>query len=216
MRPTFAKVGHKVSCVTKCCSVCTGFIWRLIVATHYHFNIRLRGFSTSVGQQMSLSAEGVYREQHVWLESWLTRKLSCRHQAADIAHDTFVRLLQLGGQLSALQEPRAWLTTTARHLLIDLRRRQTLEQAWLAELAHDDNSNQLTPERQLAALQMLEGLLQLLEGVPAKAAEAFVRHYLDGEPQAAIAASLGVSERMVRKYLVQVLMHCQQWQAAHG
>ena len=165
---------------------------------------------------MSVCVEGVYREQHVWLENWLTRKLSCRHQAADIAHDAFLRLLQLGGQLPTLQEPRAWLTTTARHILIDRYRRQALEQAWLEALAQGDTANHLTPERHLAALQVLAGLLQLLESVPAKAAQAFLRHYVDGESQSTIAASLGVSERMVRKYLVQVLLHCQQWQASHG
>lgn len=158
---------------------------------------------------MPVLLEDIYREQHGWLESWLARRLNCRHQAADIAHDTFERLLQLGEQMPLLQSSRAWLTTTARHILIDRARRYTLEQAWLAEQSADDSICYLTPERQLAALQILEQVLRLLESVPAKAAQAFVRHYLDGEPQSVIAASLGVSERMVRKYLVQVLLQCQ-------
>ena len=47
-----------------------------------------------------------------------------------------------------------------------------------------------------------------LEGLSPRARQAFLLHYLDGEPQAVIATQLGVSTRMVHKYLVQALLHC--------
>lgn len=36
---------------------------------------------------------GLYNEHHRWLSAWLRKRLGDVHQAADIAHDIFVRLL---------------------------------------------------------------------------------------------------------------------------
>ncbi|WP_049019952.1 sigma factor, partial [Burkholderia cenocepacia] len=37
--------------------------------------------------------DALYADHHAWLRGWLSRKLGCAHRAADLAHDTFVRLL---------------------------------------------------------------------------------------------------------------------------
>ena len=78
--------------------------------------------------------ETLYRDHHGWLRAWLRRKLGCTEQAADLAHDTFLRLLATRDVLSALKEPRAYLVTAARHLLIDRSRRQQIRQAYLDQL----------------------------------------------------------------------------------
>ncbi len=153
----------------------------------------------------------LYADHHGWLLGWLRRRLGCPHGAADVAQDTFVRILASRDALLGLREPRAYLTTTAQHLLIDRARRQALERAYLAELAALADSQPglgPSPEDTLAALQALQQISAALDGLPPKPARAFLLHYLDGEPQDAIAASLGVSPRMVRKYLVQALLHC--------
>ncbi|AXM96565.1 sigma factor [Pseudomonas plecoglossicida] len=36
----------------------------------------------------------VYTEHNTWLKQWLYRKLGCSAQAADLAQDTFLRILQ--------------------------------------------------------------------------------------------------------------------------
>ena len=41
-----------------------------------------------------------------------------------------------------------------------------------------------------------------------KARQAFVLYYLDGLTQCEIARQLGLSDRTVRKYLIQALLHC--------
>ena len=67
---------------------------------------------------------------------WLRAKLQCADHAADLAHDTFVRLLTAPPEgRHTLREPRAYLTTVAQRLLIDHYRRLSLEQAWLETLA---------------------------------------------------------------------------------
>lgn len=150
----------------------------------------------------------LYSDHHGWLLGWLRRQLGCPHQAADVAQNTFVRVLQVRDALCGVDEPRAWLTTTARRLIIDEARHRRIEQAYLEALGHlgVGQEGHPSPEETLAAVQALAQLSAVLEGVSAKAREAFMRHYLDGETHAEVAGALAVSARMVRKYLAQVLV----------
>lgn len=152
----------------------------------------------------------LYSDHHGWLFGWLRRKLGCPHRAADLAQDTFERVLSARDALCGVEQPRAWLTTTARRLIIDAARRERLEQAYLAELGHLLQACDAypSPEQTLEALQALAQLSAVLEAVAPRARLAFVRHYLDGETVTAVALELGVSPRMVRKYLAQVLVQC--------
>ena len=132
-----------------------------------------------------------------------------------------MRLLVSRDALLGLREPRAFLSMTAQRLVIDRARRQALERAYLAEIAaladsHPDFAP--SPEDTLAALQALQQISAALDRLAPNAARAFLMHYLDGEPQEKVAAALGVSTRMVRKYLVQALVHCHAAVAAgdHG
>ncbi|HCC62425.1 MAG TPA: RNA polymerase subunit sigma, partial [Pseudomonas sp.] len=65
-----------------------------------------------------MAAEGVVRQQLVhrlyvdhqgWLNGWLRRQLGCSQRAADLAQDTFVRVLSKDQGLDATREPRAYL-----------------------------------------------------------------------------------------------------------
>lgn len=152
----------------------------------------------------------LYSDHHGWLHGWLRRKLGCPEHAADVAQDTFLRLIGSRDALLALCEPRAWLTTTANRLIIDRARRHAVEQAWLNELAAlaDPLAGFASPEEQLLAAEALAQIAAALEAVPAKAGEAFLLHYLDGLTHAEIGERLGVGPRMVRKYLVQCLVAC--------
>lgn len=55
----------------------------------------------------SLSVETLYSEHHGWLQNWLSRRLGCPSLAADLAQDTFVRLLSHPRQLNNLGTPAA-------------------------------------------------------------------------------------------------------------
>lgn len=152
----------------------------------------------------------LYSDHHAWLYGWLRRKLGCPHRAADVAQNTFLRVLAARDALLGVEQPRAWLTTTATRLIVDEQRRRRIEQAYLAELATwaQEYEGYPSPEQTLIALRALEQLSAVLEGVSIKARTAFVRHYLDGETLATVAGELSVSTKMVQKYLAQVLLHC--------
>ena len=68
--------------------------------------------SSSVHQEIAT----LYTDHHGWLQGWLRKKLGDVHQAADLAHDTFMRLLAREEPVQA-REPRAFLTTVAQRVL---------------------------------------------------------------------------------------------------
>lgn len=154
----------------------------------------------------------LYSEHHGWLLGWLRKKLSCPHGAADVAQDTFVRIIASRDALFELREPRAFLSTTAKRLLVDRARREQLERTYLAELAllAGESASAPAPDELLMALQALEQIATALATLPLKARTAFLLHYLDEQPQAEVATQLQVSVRMVQKYLVQALLACRQ------
>ena len=156
------------------------------------------------------SIDALYSRHHPWLFGWLRKKLSCADEAADIAHDTFVRILASRDALQAMREPRAYLSTTATRLLIDRCRHRQHEQCYLAEQGFDAENSDGTPspESTVAAWQTLAAIDAALAGLPPKPREAFLLHYHEGWTHASIASRLGVSTRMVRKYLSQAMNQC--------
>jgi RNA polymerase sigma-70 factor (ECF subfamily) len=155
------------------------------------------------------SLDALYKGYHSWLLSWLRRRLDCPQNAADMAQDTFVRLLTVGAY-TVPREPRAFLATIARRLLVDRSRRQKLEQAYREELErHAEYMEQApSPEQVLAAVQALEQIARGLSRMSARAQQAFILRHLEGYSHVQIAEQLRVSIKSVQKYLVQALLHC--------
>lgn len=152
--------------------------------------------------------QAIYQDNHAWLCSWLRRKLSNPADAADLAHDTFVRLLGKPAQAPALREPRAWLTTAAHGLMVDHVRRQSLERAYAETLALAPPALHPSPEDQLLLLQTLVRIDTMLDGLAPKARTAFLLSRLEGLPYADIATQLGVCLSSVEKYMAAALRHC--------
>ena len=157
------------------------------------------------------TVNALYTEHHGWLLDWLRKKLGCPHNAADLSHDTVVRILASREALGSLREPRTFLTTTARHLIIDRARRRKIEDAYLRELALTIDlleGCQQSPEQILVTLEALEQIAFVLDGLGLKARQVFLMHFLEGLRQAEIASRLQISERIVCKHLVTALVHC--------
>lgn len=158
----------------------------------------------------SPSLETLYSDHHGWLQNWLRRRLGNDSDAADLAHDTFLRLI--GGRsqprFGSMPEARAYLRTTARNLCINLWRRQEIEQAWLDTLAVMPEDLYPSAERQMMVLQALEEIGAMLQALSSKAARAFTLAVVCEMTDDEVAAELGVSDRMVRKYVAQAMLGC--------
>lgn len=158
-----------------------------------------------LGQQ---TVESIYMDHHRWLKSWLRGKLGCSEQAADLAQDTFLRMMHGKRNVQALEQPRAYLTQIAKHLLIDHWRRQEVERAWQEALAVAPESFVASPEERSLILEALIRIDQLLDRLKPKVREAFLLSQLDGLGYREIGQRLGVGERMVKKYMAQAMLAC--------
>ncbi|SIQ44696.1 RNA polymerase sigma-70 factor, ECF subfamily [Aquipseudomonas alcaligenes] len=161
---------------------------------------------SAVSQQQTL--QQLYRDHHGWLISWLRRRMDCSQGAADLAQDTFLRLLSKERDLAPLREPRAYLSTIAHGLLVNHWRRLAIERAYLESLAQQPEEYAPSPEQRELIMASLLQIDALLRRLPGKVRDAFLLAQLDGLTYAQIAVKLGVSERMVKKYMAQAMLHC--------
>ncbi|MGJ7569591.1 sigma-70 family RNA polymerase sigma factor [Variovorax sp. RB2P76] len=153
------------------------------------------------------SIDAIYREHHGWLLGWFRRRLGGASCAADLAHDTFVRLM-VSRDAQVLNEPRAFLRTLAHGVVVNHWRRQDIERAWLEAVAVLPEPLAPSPEERLLALETLCRIDAMLDMLNPKARTAFLLAQLDGLGYAEIAAQLRVSQRMVKKYMAQAMLQC--------
>jgi len=160
-------------------------------------------------QNAACPYERLYLDHHGWLLGWLRRKLRCPHDAADLSHDTFLRLLNRGDP-PGLREPRAYLLVIANRLLINRHRRRKVEEEALRQVAVLlERQERRGPAETVIARDLLAQVLLLLtEELPEKPRRAFLMARVDGMSYREIARRLEVSESSVKQYLAKVLAHC--------
>ncbi|MDH0303154.1 MULTISPECIES: sigma-70 family RNA polymerase sigma factor [unclassified Pseudomonas] len=149
----------------------------------------------------------LYQAHHRWLRGWLGARVGCQEHAADLAQDTFVRLLK-ARQVSPLKEPRAYLSSIARGLMIDQFRRRALEKAYLESLASLPEQEAPSEEQRLIILDTLERLDLALHRLKPRARQAFLMAQLDGLTLPQIALRLDVSRATVERDLARALGVC--------
>ncbi|MGU2290817.1 sigma-70 family RNA polymerase sigma factor [Pseudomonas aeruginosa] len=149
----------------------------------------------------------LYSEHHGWLQNWLRGKLGCAADAADLAQDTFLRIL-LKRELREIGMPRAFLRTIARGLVIDHWRREELQRAYLESIAHLPEAQAPSPEARELVLELLEDISRMLDGLKPKVRTAFLLAQCEDLSHRQIAERMGVSQRSVERYVAEALYHC--------
>jgi RNA polymerase sigma-70 factor (ECF subfamily) len=149
----------------------------------------------------------LYSDHHGWLNGWLRSKLGNAADAADLAQDTFVRLLHRNEVLE-LKAPRAFLRTVARGLVIDHWRREELERAYLEALAHLPAQQAPSPESRELVFELLESIARMLDGLRPRVRRAFLLAQCEGLTHKQIAERMGISVRSVERYVADALYHC--------
>lgn len=161
---------------------------------------------TEIGLQRQVHV--LYSDHHGWLYGWLRKKLGSADNAAELSHDTFVRILSKRTELESLREPRAYLSTIAHGLMVNHWRRQALEQAYLAALAAQPEPLTPSPEEQQLAIEALHEIDRILHGLPARVRDIFLLSQLDGLTYPQIAERFGITVNVVQKAMVRALKHC--------
>lgn len=151
--------------------------------------------------------EYLYNEHHSWLRAWLRQRLRCQEHAADIAHDTFVKVLQQQKH-PELREPKAYLSTLAKRLVIDDFRRKSLEKAYLEALAQQPEAYEVSAETLTITIDTLVQIDTLLDEMEERTRTVFLLAQLDGLSYVEISCRLDVSVNTVRKHFARAMTHC--------
>ena len=162
---------------------------------------------SSTDRAPHLHIESLYCEHHGWLHGWLNRKLGNASDAADLAHDTFIRLLSKPTR-SFGSEPRALLTHIAKGLVVDRWRRQDVERAYLESIAHLPEPEVPSPETRWLILEALYRIDAMLREMPARVRQTFLLSQIDGLTYAQIAEQLEGSLITVKRGMREAFLAC--------
>lgn len=161
----------------------------------------------SARNQRAELIERLFREHNEALIRFLMARLRSYQDAREVAQEAYVRLLSLD-EPGAVSYLRAFLFKTAANLATDRQRRAAAHlRATELPLFHEF-ADVRTPERRAADRETVQRLERLIAAMPAKCRQAFILYQFDGLEFAPIATRMGISERMVRKYVVRALLHC--------
>ena len=149
----------------------------------------------------------LYSEHNGWLKSWLRARLGNASDAADLAQDTFVRLLA-SRDIEQIREPRTYLSAIARALMIDKFRRRALEQAYCEALALHPEPMDISPEKRLLILETLVAIDSMLDGLGERTRQIFLSVQLEGLSYVATGKRLGVSVTTVKNHLIRAMTRC--------
>ena len=136
----------------------------------------------------SLPAEAIFRLHYAPLAGWCRRMTGDDEVAHDVAAEAFVRLLARWGRVN---DPRAYLYTTALNLIRDRWRRAERERAALRRSRPETGMIQPeTPELRL-----------LVEGLSKRHQQVIVLHYFADLTVEQVARTLGVAPGTVKRDL---------------
>jgi RNA polymerase sigma factor (sigma-70 family) len=154
----------------------------------------------------------VLERYHRELLNFLTRQVRDRDTAADLAQESYVRVLSAQSSGQAVLDMRALLYRTARNLVIDQHRRAAVRRHDDLDAIPNDQHpvapHYLQPEEALASQQVVRAYMATIEALPPRCREAFVLHVFDERSQAQIAQHMGISVSMVEKHVVRGMVAC--------
>lgn len=161
------------------------------------------------GAERAQAVSALFREHNRTLVRFLQSRLQNEQEAREIAQEAYVRLLELG-RTGAVGFLRAYLFRIASNLAIDrIRSRNAhrrLDGLLLAPV--EELVDEAAVEQRVFAADEMKVFWASLDELPEVERKAFVLSRLRGLTTAQIAAQLGKSDRMVRRYIVRALVYC--------
>jgi RNA polymerase sigma factor (sigma-70 family) len=162
---------------------------------------------------VAFNLEQVFCECRPRLIRFLKMRLGSESDAEDAAQLTFLRLWQRHFSLSG-ESLLALIFVTARNIATDIvreRRRRGLSTSVPSTASCDIDEIRdecVSPSRSAEAQQYLDLIPRLLDELPPKCKSVFLAYKFQGLSYSEISAGMGVTESMVRKYVIKALAHC--------
>jgi RNA polymerase sigma factor (sigma-70 family) len=157
----------------------------------------------------ALSVQETIGRYHDSLLRFLRQRLRVKEDAADVAQEAYVRLLQYEGSKS-IASPSSMLFRIAINVANDLgRAAQSRRVADQVSLETVDLVSEIPgPERELAAEQELQLLYGVIEQLPPKCRNVFLLSRVKRMTYPEIARHCGISVKMVEKHISHALAIC--------
>jgi RNA polymerase sigma-70 factor (ECF subfamily) len=134
---------------------------------------------------------------------YLARTWSNRNDIDDLRQEIYVRVYEAAARARPLS-PKAYLFTTARHLMADqLRRGRVVSIEATADLeASNVLIDEISPERRTSARQELSRLARALDSLPPRCRTVIWLRRVEGISQRQAAERLGITEGTVEKQTI--------------
>ena len=152
--------------------------------------------------------EVLYSDHHGWLLGWLRRRLGNACDAADLAHDTFLRLMASSRTANLGDEPRAFLTHVAKGLVADHWRRREVERAYLEAIAYLPEPEAPSPEARMLIIESLLRIEAMLAGLPGRTRQVFLLAQFDELTLQQISERMAMPVITVRRHIHKALVAC--------
>jgi RNA polymerase sigma-70 factor (ECF subfamily) len=145
------------------------------------------------------------------LVRYLARRLRSAADARDLAHEAYVRLLRVRRK-DLIRNPQAYLYRIAVNILYEFELQKKADALGLARCAECQvaETDFGQPERDVEVLQARKRIEAVLGGLSPRCRAVFILYRRDGLSYKEIAARIGVSTNMVKKYLARGLRHCRE------
>jgi RNA polymerase sigma-70 factor (ECF subfamily) len=154
----------------------------------------------------SAAIEQLFREHNHLLICFLEARLGHRQEAKDVAQEAYVRLLELE-RPNTISFLRAYLFKIAANLAIDrIRSRGTRRRVDVLNFFVDDESDRV--EQEVEAAEQAGRFWESLGELPRPYRQAVVMNRIQDLSTLEIAASLGKTDRTVRRYIADALTYC--------
>lgn len=149
----------------------------------------------------------LFREHNRALVNFLLTRLPSEAEAREVAQEAYVRLLQLD-QPVAVSFLRWYLFKIAKGIAVDRHRQRTARQR-LDKFDVFAGLDVTSPtESSAMAADELAVLLSALRELPQKCQQAFLLHRFRDLSTTEVAARMGLTDRMIRKYVRRALVYC--------
>jgi len=156
-----------------------------------------------------LSVRDIIHRYHSALLNFLRPRLRVAEDAADIAQETYIRMMQYEGSRE-IRSPSSMLFRIAINVTNDLGRAEQVRR--VADQCRFDDlelvSEHPSPEREVAASQDLEILYDVIAKLPPKCRKVFLLSRVQNLTYPQIAAQCGISIKMVEKHVSHALALC--------
>jgi RNA polymerase sigma-70 factor (ECF subfamily) len=150
--------------------------------------------------------ERLFLENGKQLSAFLRRRLPLSEDAADAEQEVYLRLCRMENP-GDIRNPKAFLFRVASNVVVDFLRERTLLKRFFSSsaLCREPESSTPLPERFLDSRHWYNAYCEALAHLSPKCRRVFLMCRLENRRHSEIAREMGISTKMVEKYMTQAL-----------